>query len=237
MTTTISSPAVQMHPDRDIRQREIVPSSALASCHALVIGVGAIGRQVALQLAAVGVAAMDLVDDDVVGEENLAPQAYWPRDIGQSKVAATADLCRCINPAIALHTCHERFRRSSLRTLACFRADGARRAIFCCVDSIATRGLIWHAVKDQCSFFTDGRMSAEVLRVLTSDWPRAEAYYATTLFAPERAHAGSCTARSTVYTASIAAGLMLSQFTRWLRGLPVDRDLTLNLLSAELSAS
>ena len=45
---------------------------------------------------------------------------------------------------------------------------------------------------------------------------------------------GSCTAKSTIYTASIAAGLMLTQFTRWLRRLPVDSDLTLNLLSMEL---
>jgi hypothetical protein len=29
---------------------------------------------------------------------------------------------------------------------------------------------------------------------------------------------------------------MVGQFTKWLRGLPLDRDLTLNLLSAELSA-
>jgi phosphoglycerate dehydrogenase-like enzyme len=41
--------------DRDIRQRDIVPPERLAQCHAVVIGVGAIGRQVALQLAAVGV--------------------------------------------------------------------------------------------------------------------------------------------------------------------------------------
>jgi sulfur carrier protein ThiS adenylyltransferase len=47
----------------------------------------------------------------------------------------------------------------------------------------------------------------------------------------------ACTARSTIYTASIAAGLMVSQFTRWLRGLPVERDLLLNLLAAELTVT
>jgi sulfur carrier protein ThiS adenylyltransferase len=40
-----------------------------------------------------------------------------------------------------------------------------------------------------------------------------------------------------IYTAAIAAGLMIHQFTRWLRGLPVDQDLTLNLLAGELTAS
>lgn len=80
-------------------------------------------------------------------------------------------------------------------------------------------------------------MSAEVLRVLAVDSPCRDSYYQTTLFAAEEAYAGSCTARSTIYTASIAAGLMLSQFTKWLRRLPVDHDVTLNLLAAELTST
>ena len=46
---------------------------------------------------------------------------------------------------------------------------------------------------------------------------------------------GSCTARSTIYSASIAAGLMVAQFARCLRGVPVVSDQTLNLLAAELT--
>jgi sulfur carrier protein ThiS adenylyltransferase len=45
---------------------------------------------------------------------------------------------------------------------------------------------------------------------------------------------GFGTARSTIYAASIAAGMMLHQFTRWLRGLTTDDDLSLNLLASEL---
>jgi molybdopterin-synthase adenylyltransferase len=56
----------------------------------------------------------------------------------------------------------------------------------------------------------------------------------TTLFDQAAAQRGSCTSKSTIYTASIAAGLMVHQFTRWLRRLPVDADLSLNLLSSEL---
>jgi molybdopterin-synthase adenylyltransferase len=78
-------------------------------------------------------------------------------------------------------------------------------------------------------------MSAEVLRVLAVDYPAIDSYYPSTLFAPEQAHAGACTARSTIYTASIAASLMIHQFAKWLRGLPVDGDVTLNLLAAEMT--
>jgi len=73
--------------------------------------------------------------------------------------------------------------------------------------------------------------------VLASDHPPADDHYDSTLFGTEQAYVGSCTAKSTLYTASIAAGLMVGQFARWLRDLPTDRDLTLNLLSAELVAA
>src|SRR3954452_1856347 len=110
-------PAASPHyPNRDLRQRELLPPKELAACRALIIGVGAIGRQVALQLAAIGMPELDLVDDDIVGEENLAAQAYWPADLGERKVQATADVCRRINPAIRFTALAERFRRSSVRS-------------------------------------------------------------------------------------------------------------------------
>ncbi len=56
------------------------------------------------------------------------------------------------------------------------------------------------------------------------------------MFAPAEAQRGSCTARSTIYAASIAAGLLTHQFTRWLRGLPIDRDASFNLLAGEYTA-
>ena len=49
-TSTAGSPGIPAIPDRDLRQRDIVPPEALAQCKATVVGVGAIGRQVALQL-------------------------------------------------------------------------------------------------------------------------------------------------------------------------------------------
>ena len=58
-------------------------------------------------------------------------------------------------------------------------------------------------------------------------------YYPTTLFAQSEAQPGRCTARSTIYAAGIAAGLMVHQFTRWLRRLPIERDTSLNLLAGE----
>src|SRR5688572_9244456 len=100
--------------DRDVRQRDLVPPQRLAAYHALVVGVGAVGRQVALQLAALGIPGMDLIDHDIVNVENLAPQSYWPADLGRPKVDATAALCAQVNPDLRVAAHHDRFRRSTL---------------------------------------------------------------------------------------------------------------------------
>ena len=121
--------------------------------------------------------------------------------------------------------------------MSAFTDADTQPVVFACVDSIEIRGLIWEAVKTSAAFFVDGRMSAEVIRVVTAAHPATDRYYSTTLFAPEQAYGDACTAKSTVYTASIAAGLMLGQFTKWLRDLPVERDLMLNLLAAEMAVA
>ena len=80
-------------------------------------------------------------------------------------------------------------------------------------------------------------MSGEVIRVLTVAGEHGREHYPTTLFYPGEAFRGTCTSRSTIYTANIAAGLMIQQFTRWLRRLPTDNDLQFNLLSSELTVA
>ena len=89
---------------------------------------------------------------------------------------------------------------------------------------------------NRSDLFIDGRMAAEVLRVLAVGPGSPPEAYRATLFAPEETVPQPCTARSTLYCAAVAADIMVGQLSRFLRGLPVDGDLMLNLLSAELIA-
>lgn len=75
--------------DRFQRQSLLVPRSATEPIAATVIGVGAIGRQVALQLASLGVPQLTLVDFDCVEPTNITTQGYWRSDLGLPKVTAT----------------------------------------------------------------------------------------------------------------------------------------------------
>ena len=211
--------------ERYSRQRDLVPEQRLADCTAAVVGVGAIGRQVALQLAAMGVHRLQLVDFDVVEESNLASQGYLEDDLGSLKVEATAHLCQQINSGLTVRIVPQRFRRSL----------DIGNVLFCCVDKIEVRRLIWESVKDKLDFFVDGRMSAEVLRVITAHDHLSRLHYPTTLFTAEEAYAGSCTAKSTIYCANVAAGFMLAQFAKWLRGMPVEGDVQVNLLACEVA--
>jgi sulfur carrier protein ThiS adenylyltransferase len=79
-------------------------------------------------------------------------------------------------------------------------------------------------------------MLSETIRVLAVADEASRQHYAGTLFPQSEAQQGSCTSRSTIYAASIAAGLMVHQFTRWLREMSVEPDTTLNLLAGEWTA-
>jgi molybdopterin-synthase adenylyltransferase len=215
--------------NRDIRQRDILPREELKKVKATVVGVGAIGRQVAIQLASIGVPYLQLVDPDTVAVENLAAQGFCPEELEMTKVDAVAQMCLRINPDTIVVSEYKRFARSL--------AIG--NVLFCCVDSIDTRKFIWEKAHEKLELFIDGRMSAEVIRVFadfkTDSRPRP--HYPTTLFPGSEAHTGLCTARTTIFTANIAAGLMVEQLAKHLRGMKVDHDIDLNLLSMELGVN
>ena len=212
--------------DRFTRQADVVPQERLMDVQVTVIGVGAIGRQAALQLASIGVRQLTLIDFDAVDETNVTTQGYRHRETGMPKVEACRQAILEIDPTIQAQTIEDRFRAK----------HPVSNAIFCCVDSISAREAIWRQVGSRVRFWADGRMLGEIIRVLTVAEFQGREHYPKPLFSQSEAHSGSCTSKSTIYAASIAAGLMVHQFSRWLRGLATDREVSLNLLAGELTA-
>lgn len=215
---------VQHHSERDrfARQGLLAPRARLAPLQVTVVGVGAIGRQAALQLAALGVTRLRLIDFDAVEATNVTTQGYRHRDVGRPKVEACREAVSELDPTLQVDAVHDRWRGR--------RSPGD--ACFCCVDSIACRAAIWRRGAE-APFWADGRMRGEAIRVLAACDGPTRAAYARSLFPQEQAQPGPCAARSTLYAASVAAGLMLAQFARWLRGQPIDPDVSLNLLAGE----
>src|SRR6266550_1279110 len=112
--------------NRFARQDAFVPREALSPLEVTVIGVGAIGRQLVLQLASLGVRKLKLIDFDFVEPTNVTTQGYLASDIGLSKVEATARAVRQIDATVQLILVEDRFRPHM----------PVGDAIFCCVDSI-----------------------------------------------------------------------------------------------------
>jgi sulfur carrier protein ThiS adenylyltransferase len=108
------------------------------------------------------------------------------------------------------------------------------KVVFACVDSIDVRRHIWSVIQFRDAIFIDGRMAAEVMRIISVSDSSSRLQYRTTLFSEQEALRQACTARSTLYCANIAAGLMVSQFTQWLRDITPEFDVMLNLLSLDL---
>ena len=227
MQATSETPVAVVEPpkDRFDRQADIVPAQKLSDVAVTIVGVGAIGRQVGLQLASIGAPRIRLFDFDKVDDTNITTQGYREDQVGLAKVEALKDDIYGIDTKVRVLTTDDRFRMKYARTIG--------DAVFCCVDSMDARKLVWESVKERIGFFADGRMLGEVMEVYATDSPKTSKY-GNTIFPDADANQGRCTAKSTIYTASIAAGLMVHQFTRWLRNFHVSHQVTLSLLSSEM---
>lgn len=215
-------------PARASRQETLVPWALLQQVRAVVVGVGAVGRQNLLTLANMGVPNLIMFDPDTVDDVNVGPQGYRPSDIGKNKAEVTATDILALNPECKLTVEKRRFARSDYRLLE-------DAWVISSVDNMEGRKLIFEtAVKAGAKWFGDTRTAAETIRVIHQSEPTDKSEYPKTLFEDTEAFRGSCTTKMTFYTANLSAGLLMCRFAQALRGAaPSFADDTLALLSSE----
>lgn len=216
---------------RHTRQKEIVPCEIAKKKTFAVIGVGAVGRQVALQLAAIGVGNLILVDPDTVDIENVSVQGYALSDIGKNKVdALKEDITHYFDDdtSVRAYPCLVEELNSSLFN-GCDMHAG--------VDVMTSREYIYKlSCSEDIKYLSDARLLAETTRYMAID-PQNETdreYYESTLFSDEEAFTPRCTSKSTIYAACATAAFVLSQYTKYLRELPYICDCTFVLRTNEL---
>lgn len=220
------------------RHKDIINQDRLRNWHPYVIGVGAVGRQVSIQLAAIGCPIVTLIDHDTVNDVNIGPQAYWEEDMGHNKVDPTAFIMKKINSDIKVCAYNKKF-APKLINKAIDKTLGFDETmsvvIFSCVDSISTRENLFDTA--YFNLWIDGRVGGESIRVLASDGSNIQQKkYRETIFPSNEAYQPPCTAKMTIYSANIAAGLMIAEFTRHLRQIPTSgTDISFNVLTSEFS--
>lgn len=99
-------------------QLDVAGQQALLNAHALVIGAGGLGSPVSLYLAAAGIGALTLVDDDDVELSNLQRQlAHAETDLGVNKAESAASSIRAINSEVRVRAFNERAEGERLHAL------------------------------------------------------------------------------------------------------------------------
>jgi sulfur carrier protein ThiS adenylyltransferase len=217
----VQQPAEEQPRSRFYRQEGLVPE-LIRDTPITVVGCGAIGRQVLLQLSAMGAGDLEFFDFDKVDESNRATQGYRHSQVGEPKVRAMLSDIDWGPPGDELPSTRpveDRFRAAKW---------DARPVIFVCVDNMESRKAIWEGVWERVEFHVDGRMAGENIRILVGK-PGDPTQYEESLFTDAEATPGRCTQQSTIYTANIAAGLMVHQFVRHLRGGFPDPDMLWSL--------
>ena len=179
------------------RQLDIVPEEKLRT-RITIIGAGAIGSFTALSLAKMGFKDITVYDDDTVDAENMNSQFYPLHMIGRSKVQALREVVEMFT-GTQIKPKEERIDDTSL-----IRGNIAISA----VDSMKARDTI----SKQCAstWLIDGRMGAEYISLHSVYLPDTEQVdnYKRSLYSDEEAIQERCTAKSTMYTVNLIAGLI-----------------------------
>lgn len=191
-----------------VRFSDIIPGERMAELRVALVGAGGIGAPCALALAKMGVKHLEIWDPDVVGQENIGPQMYSQKHIGQFKVNTLknflrnqADWCRV--------TAHAELYRSN--------TEHDCHVVIPAVDSLRARKEIWASInRDMCQLVVDSRMGAEVLNMFSVVPNEDGAWYETTLEGePVEA---KCTAKSTFHCGLIAGALCAREVKAWVVG-------------------
>jgi len=211
------------------RQLDLINTSKLNQWPVTIIGCGAVGSFTALALVKMGVTRITLYDDDVVSIENMSNQFFRFKDINTNKALALAALVEDFT-GVRLTAHARRFEGQDVRSLT--------GIVINATDSMATRKDIYLGIKELASMvklFIDPRMGAEHYTQYTMNPFDAKdhATYLKTLYTDGEAIAERCTAKSTVYTATLAAGMLAKTVKNWVMEEPYPRVTQWNVKSSD----
>jgi molybdopterin/thiamine biosynthesis adenylyltransferase len=181
------------------RQSDIIPSRVLGE-KITIIGAGAIGGWTTLALAKMGFCNLTVYDFDQVDTVNLNSQLYRLSDVGKNKVNALDGIVYEFTGAkITGH-------------VARYEKERFNGIVISAVDSMQARRAIYQAHQSwpMTRVVIDARMGAESA-LLYCYRPKEKSEcetYEKSLYSDSEAVQERCTAKATIYTANLLAGLV-----------------------------
>lgn len=212
------------------RQLDLIPLETLGM-KVTIIGCGAIGSFLGLQLAKMGLTNINLFDFDEVSIENMSNQFFRFSDIGKNKAFALRDLIYDFTGCESIAAHDTAFTEENASAV-----DGI---VVVAVDSMEARVQIYNWIMEQgfrCKYIIDPRMGAETYLQYTINPfdEKDQATYNKTLYSDGEAVQERCTAKSTVYTASLAAGLVTKTIKNIMLKQPYPRVTNWSILASKM---
>lgn len=175
-----------------------------------IIGAGAVGSKIGMEMAKLGIKDIHVWDGDIVESHNIANQAFYLDDIGKPKVTALAEHIERATGSVI--TCHNEYIEEPKEL---------GKVVFMCVDTMKARKDIFDmSLKN--NFVTEQvievRMGEEELRVYGfNPCSRSDIIaWVNTLVDDEQTVESACSAKTTVgATASMTAAFGVTRFTQW----------------------
>ena len=192
-----------------------------------VFGLNAIGRQVALQLAALGVGRLVLVDPGPVSRRHCAAEGFSAEDVGRPKVQAAAQAAHQLNPLLNIETVVGR-RLQTWDTVD---------AVFCCTAARWARQAGRRALASGIGFYAGADVHDERMYLPIVCEKPENVLEEADLLPPW----GEVTRRRGAvcppHVASIASGLLVAEFGRFVAGGGENRELHINLGTMTLTVT
>lgn len=227
MSDTPADASVLQSP-RFSRYSGVVSPGLLANAHCVVVGCGAIGRQLAMQLSSMGVGGLSLIDFDKVEDVNMGCQGWAPDEIGKFKSESLGSSCARANPGIKLEVHTVPFDKVHL---------AGKRHIFSCVDNMDVRKDILDSATVDMDLFVEARMMPEVFQVNFVHDQESRDAWKENWFPQKEAPELTCATRTTLHCASAAAAFMVQGWTKSLRKEPMPHRIDVHLLGCSMQTT
>lgn len=179
-----------------------------------VIGVGAIGRNVASMLARLGPKSITLVDDDTIEDHNISAQNWRKSQIGQYKVDVVAEEIADQIDDVEVIALKKKWSPKDF-------IDVSYNFVWATVDNIDVRKRIYEFFNSRCDGFFDVRIGGSVVQNFFVDFSNPDVqpdWYEKTLFSSGEAHRFGCVQPMSNFIAGIAAGLSVNTFCNKIGG-------------------
>ena len=179
-----------------------------------IIGVGATGSFVAMELARMGCPVLNIYDFDELEIHNIPNQYYDTQDLGKPKVEALAEKLKLINPSIVVNAYNGKvLPKASEEGKGIDEMSGY---VFLLVDSMKTRKELWEAVKKNKNIVHcwESRLGSDQARVYSLDMSvKNFDKYEQDFYEDDNAEVSACGTSITVLPIVLqTASLMMVQF-------------------------